>query len=209
MATRGKRQSKVGHSEAGSGDRKVAKPAVKPAAKPALTPAVKAAAKSAANGARPRRYWLFKSEPESYSFAQFERDGRTFWHGVRNYQARNLLRDDIQVGDGVLFYHSNAEPMAIVGIAEVVRGGYPDPTAFEPNSDYYDADSDPSDPTWFLVDIACRAAMRTPVTRELCKQEPALADMVLLQRGSRLSVQPVTADEWRTILRLGGVTETW
>ena len=156
-----------------------------------------------------RRYWLFKSEPGSYSFDQFERDRRTFWSGVRNYQARNLLRDDIQVGDGVLFYHSNAEPMAIVGIAAVVRNGYPDPTAFDRRSEYHDPDSDPAAPTWFVVDIECKGAMHTPVTREQCKLEPALAGMVLLQRGSRLSVQPVTTDEWRTILRLGGQHESW
>ena len=159
--------------------------------------------------ARARRYWLFKSEPSSYGFPQLQSDGRTFWSGVRNYQARNLLRDEIKTGDGVLFYHSNAEPMAIVGIAKVTVDGYPDPTAFEPKSPYHDPDSDPSDPTWFVVDIECVGAMRQPVTRELCKQQPALADMVLLQRGSRLSVQPVTADEWRTILRLGGQKETW
>jgi predicted RNA-binding protein with PUA-like domain len=159
--------------------------------------------------ARARRYWLFKSEPGSYGFPQFERDGRTFWSGVRNYQARNLLRDEIQVHDGVLFYHSNAEPMAIVGIARVVKNGYPDPTAFVPGTDYYDSKSDPQDPTWFVVDIACVGAMRAPVTREQCKAEPALAGMMLLQRGSRLSVQPVTADEWRTILRLGGQKESW
>ena len=194
MATRGKQQQgKARQGEARNGTRA----------------ATKSAATPAGGDPRPRRYWLFKSEPESYSFAQFQKDGRTFWHGVRNYQARNLLRSEIQVGDGVLFYHSNAEPMAIVGIAEVVRGGYPDATAFEPKSDYHDPDSDPSDPTWFQVDIACRGAMREPVTRERCKQEPALADMVLLQRGSRLSVQPVTADEWRTILRLGGAAEAW
>lgn len=158
---------------------------------------------------RARRYWLFKSEPDSYSFADLQRDRRTFWSGVRNYQARNLLRDDIRVGDGVLFYHSNADPMAIVGVARVVRDGYPDPTAFEPNSPYHDPDSDPSDPTWFVVDIECVAAFREPLTRDRCKAEPALADMMLLQRGSRLSVQPVTDAEWNTILRLAGQKETW
>ena len=164
--------------------------------------------KAAAPG-RARRYWLFKSEPDSYSFAQLQSDRRTFWSGVRNYQARNLLRDEIRTGDGVLFYHSNAEPMAIVGIARVVKDGYPDPTAFEPKSDYHDPDSDPSDPTWFVVDIECVAPFREPLTRERCKAEPALADMVLLQRGSRLSVQPVTAAEWNTILRLAAQKETW
>lgn len=158
---------------------------------------------------RPRRYWLFKSEPESYGFEQFRREGRTSWNGVRNYQARNLLRDEIQVGDGVLFYHSNAEPTAIVGIAKVVKAGHPDPSAFDPDSDYHDPDSDPSAPRWFVVDIECVGAMREPVTRDRCKAEPALAGMVLLQRGSRLSVQPVTAAEWQTILRLGGQKESW
>ncbi|MEO6594775.1 MAG: EVE domain-containing protein [Planctomycetota bacterium] len=165
--------------------------------------------KSTKSAARGRRYWLFKSEPETYGFEQFQREGRTFWHGVRNYQARNLLRDEIQVDDGVLFYHSSADPTAIVGIAKVVRAGYPDPTSFDPKNDYYDPGSDPQNPTWFVVDIACVAALSAPLTREQCKAEPALADMVLLQRGSRLSVQPVSADEWRTILRLGGQKETW
>jgi predicted RNA-binding protein with PUA-like domain len=156
-----------------------------------------------------RRYWLFKSEPEAYGFEQFRRDRRTFWHGVRNYEARNLLRDQIQVGDGVLFYHSNAKPMAEVGVAKVVKAGYPDHTAFEPTHAYHDPDSDPSDPTWFMVDIECVGPMATAVTREAMKQEPALADMMLLRPGSRLSVQPVTASEWRAILALGGHEESW
>lgn len=156
-----------------------------------------------------RRYWLFKSEPDAYGFAQFQRDGRTFWHGVRNYEARNLLRDAIRVGDGVLFYHSNAKPMAVVGVAKVVKAGYPEHTAFEPEHEYHDPDSDPSDPTWFMVDVECVGAMAKPVTREAMKAEPALADMMLLRAGSRLSVQPVTPREWRTILALGGQRESW
>jgi len=156
-----------------------------------------------------RRYWLFKSEPESYGWAQFGKDKTTSWSGVRNYQARNLLRDQIQVGDGVLFYHSSTEPMAIVGVARVSKAGYPDATAFDPKSPYYDPDSDPKAPTWFLVDIECVGPMREPLLRERLKQEPLLQDMVLLQRGSRLSVQPVTAAEWRAILQLGGQKEAW
>ena len=173
------------------------------------SPTQPARGKPAGGTARPRRYWLFKSEPDSYGFARFEADGRTFWSGVRNYQARNLLRDEIRVDDGVLFYHSNAEPTAIVGVAKVVKDGYPDPTAFEPKSPYYDPKSDPQEPTWFVVDIECVGAMREPVTRERLKQEPTLEAMVLLQRGSRLSVQPVSAAEWRTILQLGGQKESW
>ena len=125
------------------------------------------------------------------------------------FRSRNLLRDDIQVGDGVLFYHSNAEPTAIVGLARVVKNGYPEPTQFDAKSDYHDPDSDPSDPRWFVVDIECVAPLREPLSRERCKAEPALAGMVLLQRGSRLSVQPVTDAEWNTILRLTGQKETW
>lgn len=154
-----------------------------------------------------RRYWLVKSEPSTYGIEQFARDGRTFWNGVRNYQARNLLRFEMQVGDGVLFYHSSAEPMAIVGTARVVRAGYPDHTQFDPASEYHDPDSDPADPTWFMVDLEHTATLREPLVRERLKREPALADMVLLQKGSRLSVQPVTAAEWRAILRLGGLEE--
>jgi predicted RNA-binding protein with PUA-like domain len=158
---------------------------------------------------RPQRYWLFKSEPGSYSFDDLSRDGRTHWDGVRNYQARNLLRDDIQIGDGVLFYHSNSKPMAIAGIAKVTKAGYPDDSAFDPASDYYDPKSRPDDPTWYMVDIAPVGPMREPLTREQLKAQKALAEMLLLQRGSRLSVQPVTKKEWDAILVLGGQRETW
>lgn len=158
---------------------------------------------------RPRRYWLFKSEPDSYSFAQLAKDTRTFWSGVRNYQARNLLRDDILLGDGVLFYHSNAKPMAVVGVAKVVKDGYPDPTQFDESDHYYDQKSDPADPRWFVVDIAHVAAMKEPITRDMLKANDKLADMMLLQKGSRLSVQPVTKQEWQIVLRMGGQKETW
>jgi len=154
---------------------------------------------------RPRHYWLFKSEPGSYSFDDLARDGRTHWDGVRNYQARNLLRDDVRAGDGVLFYHSNAKPMAIVGLARVVRGGYPDHTAFDPRARGYDPQSDPEQPTWFMVDIEPVGALPEPLTRERLKSVAALREMMLLQRGSRLSVQPVTAEEWSAVLKLAGV----
>lgn len=153
------------------------------------------------------RRWLFKSEPDVYSFADLQRDGRTCWDGVRNYQARNLLRDEIQVGDRVFFYHSNAEPMAIAGIAEVVRAGYPDPSALDPEHDHHDPDSDPASPTWYAVDIAPVAAFEPPVTRASLKEQPGLQDMLLLARGSRLSVQPVSPAHWRIVLRLAGHAE--
>ncbi len=182
----------------------------KPRREPALARPTAAPRPGVTGASRsPRRYWLLKSEPESYGWQQFEQDRRTFWSGVRNYQARNLLRDEIKVGDGVLFYHSNADPIAVVGIAKVVREGYPDPTQFEAGSDYYDAAATLDAPRWFVVDIECVQRFDVPVTREQLKDVPELAEMVLLQRGSRLSVQPVTAVEWRTILRLGGAEESW
>lgn len=156
-----------------------------------------------------RRHWLFKSEPDVYSFADLQRDRRTTWDGVRNYQARNLLRDEIQVGDGVLYYHSNADPMVIAGVARVVRAGHPDPAALDPRHHYHDPDSDPDDPTWYAVDIAPVRAFPEPLTREQLKQVPALADMMLLRRGARLSVQPVTPAQWRTILKLARVEVDW
>ena len=152
-----------------------------------------------------RGHWLFKSEAEVYGYPQLQRDRRTFWSGVRNYQARNLLRDAIKVGDGVLFYHSNSDPTAIVGIAKVVKSGYPDPTQFDPSSPYHDPDSDPNEPRWFCVDIAPVLALPAPITREQLKEDPALADMMVLRRGARLSVQPVTPVEWRAILAIAGV----
>ena len=154
---------------------------------------------------RTRHYWLFKSEPGSYSFDDLQRDGRTHWDGVRNYQARNLLRDDLAVGDGVLFYHSNVQPMAIAGLARVVRAGYPDHTALEPGAKGHDPKSDPEQPTWFMVDIEPAVAFPEPLTREQLAGVAALQQMMLLRRGARLSIQPVTVDEWRCILRLAGV----
>ena len=131
---------------------------------------------------------------------------RTHWDGVRNYQARNLLRDEIMVGDGVLFYHSSSKPLEIAGIAKVVREGYPDHTAFDPNDKHYDADSDPRDPRWFMVDIAAVTPLTPTLTRETLLGAPALRDMMLLRRGVRLFVQPVTPKEWKAILKLAKLT---
>jgi predicted RNA-binding protein with PUA-like domain len=135
------------------------------------------------------RYWLFKSEPSSFSWDDLWAAPRrtTNWSGVRNYQARNLLRDAIKQGDLVLFYHSSADPTAAVGLAEVTREGYPEP----------------SDPTWYQVDITAREPFTTPVTLAAMRKEPALADMMLLRKGARLSIQPVTPAEWRVIAKLG------
>lgn len=155
-------------------------------------------------GKTPRQFWLFKSEPEAFSIADLKKAKKqtAFWDGVRNYQARNYLRDSIQVGDGVLFYHSNAEPMAIVGTAKVVRAGYPDHTAFDSKDPHYDPKSDPDNPTWFMVDIQLESVFPQPLTRVMLQEVAALKKMVLLQRGSRLSIQPVTPAEWDAVLEL-------
>jgi len=155
----------------------------------------------------PRRYWLFKSEPDVFGFDHLlAAPGRTTnWEGVRNYQARNFLRDDVQVGDGVLFYHSNAEPAGVAGTAEVVRAAYADPTAFDPASDYYDPKSRPDAPAWLQVDVRAVARCARLVTLAELRAEPALADLVVLRRGNRLSVTPVTAAEWAAVCRLGRV----
>lgn len=157
----------------------------------------------------PRKYWLFKSEPSAFSIDDLAKASRqtTGWDGVRNFQARNFLRDEISVGDGVLFYHSSTDPLAIVGTATVVKAGYPDSTAFDKSDDHFDPKSDPANPTWYRVDIRLAQVFREPLTREQLLKAPALKKMVLLQRGSRLSVQPVTAAEWEAIHALAGVKD--
>lgn len=154
--------------------------------------------------ARVRRFWLMKSEPDVFSIDDLRRakGQTTCWDGVRNYQARNLLRDEVAVGDGVLFYHSSTEPPGIAGEAVVVRAGYPDVTAFDPNDPHYDPKSDPDRPTWYMVDVRFVRACKTLITRERLKAVVALRTMLVIRRGMRLSVQPVTPREWRTIMAL-------
>jgi predicted RNA-binding protein with PUA-like domain len=149
-------------------------------------------------------YWLFKSEPNCFSFADLMACPKrtTGWDGVRNFQARNFLRDAIRKGDGVLFYHSSADPPAIAGMAEVVKAGHPDPTAFDPEAQHYDAKSDAADPTWFQVSIRAVRAIDPPLGLPQLRAVPQLAKMELLRKGSRLSIQPVTPVEWTTILAL-------
>jgi predicted RNA-binding protein with PUA-like domain len=151
------------------------------------------------------RYWLMKSEPSVFSIDDLAaaKEQTTRWDGVRNYQARNLLRHDIAVGDGVIFYHSSADPPAAAGTAKVVRAGYPDPTQFDPRDGHFDHDSQRDDPRWFAVDIKFDSKFTRPVTLPELRAAPALKDMVLLRRGSRLSVQPVTAGEWKQIVKMG------
>ena len=150
-----------------------------------------------------KRFWLLKCEPESYSIEDLERDGRATWEGVRNYQARNLLRDELQVGDGVLFYASNAEPSGVSGLAEVVRAGYPDAFALKKGHPYFDPKSRAGEPTWYMVDIAFVERFAAVVPLEALKKAKGLEKMVVTQRGSRLSVQPVTGREFDIVVRLG------
>ena len=150
-----------------------------------------------------KRYWLLKSEPGSYSIDDLERDGTTSWEGVRNYQARNFLRDDSRVGDLVLFHHSNADPVGVVGIAKVVRAGYPDPLQFDKRNKYYDPKSKPESPTWITIDVGFVEKFAEVVSLATLKSMPGLESMVVTQRGSRLSVQPVTKDEFEIVRKLG------
>ena len=151
-----------------------------------------------------RRYWLMKTEPGAYSIDDLEQDRQTHWDGVRNYQARNFMRDDMRVGDGVLFYHSNCKPPGVVGLAGIVREGYPDHTAFDPGDMHYDPKSDPSSPRWFMVDMEFGVRFDQIVSLEALKAEPGLEEMVVTKR-SRLSVQPVTAGEFEVVKKMGGV----
>jgi predicted RNA-binding protein with PUA-like domain len=155
-----------------------------------------------------RNYWLFKSEPSCFSFDDLRNcpNSTEHWDGVRNYQARNYLRDEIRIGDGVLFYHSGIPSPAIVGIAEVVKAGYPDWTARDPASDHFDPRSSPSNPIWYMVDIKLDRPFPRAVKLYELKGIPALSGMVLLSR-SRLSIQPIRPEEWRQIHRLGGMEE--
>ena len=148
-----------------------------------------------------RQYWLMKSEPDVYSIDDLQEDGRTHWDGVRNYQARNIMRDDMKKGDRVLYYHSNASPPGVVGVAEVVKEGYPDHTAQDPDSNYYDEKATEEDPRWFMVDIAFVRKLPRMVPLHEIKDEKALEDMVLVNR-SRLSVQPVEEDEFEHVLAM-------
>ena len=149
------------------------------------------------------QYWLMKSEPAAFSIDDLARSAKqtTSWDGVRNYQARNFMRS-MKVGDQVLFYHSNANPPAVVGLATVVRTAYPDPTQFDPHDTHYDPDSDPKHPRWDMVDIRLARRLTGPLSLDRLRQERRLKHMELLRKGSRLSVQPVQPEEWETILQL-------
>jgi predicted RNA-binding protein with PUA-like domain len=147
------------------------------------------------------KYWLMKSEPSEVSIDDALRIGTAPWFGVRNYQARNFMRDQMQLGDGVLFYHSSCEEPGVVGIAEVASKPYPDATQFDTKSHYYDAKATPENPRWMLVDVKAIRKTRVLSLAEMRANED-LASMVVLQKGSRLSITPVTAAEWKAVVKL-------
>jgi predicted RNA-binding protein with PUA-like domain len=150
------------------------------------------------------KYWLLKSEPGVFSIDDLAAAPKktTFWDGVRNYQARNTLRDEMKLGDLAFFYHSNAEPPAIVGVVKIVREGYPDHTAFDESKDHYDPKSKKDAPTWFMVDVQHVETFKKPLSLDELRTVKGLEDMVLLQKGSRLSVQPVTKKQFDIITSL-------
>ncbi|HET8552230.1 MAG TPA: EVE domain-containing protein [Gammaproteobacteria bacterium] len=150
------------------------------------------------------RYWLMKTEPNEFSIDDLANRPNQVepWDGVRNYQARNMMRDEMKRGDRVFFYHSNSQPPGIVGIAEVCREGYPDITAFDPEDPHYDPKSDPDAPRWFRVDVRFVSKFQHKVTLDMLRAQPDLANMAVLRRGNRLSITPVSEREWRCVLKL-------
>ena len=148
-------------------------------------------------------YWLMKSEPDVYGIDHLaaEPDGVEHWDGIRNYQVRNMFRDQFRIGDQAFFYHSNTKVPGIVGVMEIVSEAYPDHTAFEPGK-YYDPKSDPDNPRWLMVDVRYVRHTRRVITLAELKADPALTDMALVRRGNRLSVMPVTDDQWAHILEM-------
>lgn len=150
-----------------------------------------------------RKYWLMKVEPSAYSIQDLERDGVTSWEGVRNYQARNFMRDQMQEGDGVLFYASNADPSGVTGLAEVAKPGYPDAFAWQKGHKYYDPASTPGKPLWYMVDIRHVETFPAVVPLDTLKQTNGLENMMVIRKGARLSVQPVTKAEFDIVARLG------
>lgn len=183
-----------------------AKPAArKPAPKPAKTEGGAWATVFTPREPGERRYWLVKSEPSVFSFDDLlaANDRTTHWDGVRNFAARNFMRDGMKLGDQVFYYHSSVDPQVIVGVCEVVREAYPDATAFDAAHHGYDADSDPNEPTWVMVDLRAVEPLARPVSLPEIKAKPELSQMALLRIG-RLSVTPVTVSEWEVIRAMAG-----
>ncbi|WP_413569944.1 EVE domain-containing protein [Bdellovibrio sp. HCB117] len=151
------------------------------------------------------KYWLMKSEPDVYSIDTLKKDGTTWWEGVRNYQARNFMSKEMSVGDLVLFYHSNAEPSGVAGIAKVSKAAAPDKTQFDKKSEYFDAKATKEKPNWFCVEVEFVAKFKNFISLSDLRDNEKLADMVVLQKGSRLSVQPVDKKHFDIVKKMGGV----
>ena len=147
-------------------------------------------------------HWLMKSEPDVYSIDDLERDGREMWDSIRNYQARNMMRDDMRIGDEIFFYHSNCKEPAIVGISKVASEPYPDPIQFDPESKYFDPKSSTDNPRWILVDVEFVRKFKRPITLAELKANTGLEGMILTRRGNRLSIMPVSDEHWNLILNL-------
>jgi predicted RNA-binding protein with PUA-like domain len=150
-----------------------------------------------------RNHWLFKSEPDVFSIDDLRRDAVTAWEGVRNYQARNFLRDTARIGDLVLFYHSNADPTGVAGVAKIVKAGYPDPSALDKQSPYHDPKATRDANPWVMVDLAFVQAFRRVVTLDELRSDPRLDGLLVTKRGQRLSIQPVTPEHFQVIVKLG------
>ena len=147
-------------------------------------------------------YWLIKSEPDCYSIDDLKKDKKTSWDGVRNYQARNFMRDDMKVGDNILYYHSNVNPPHIAGFAKVASKPYPDPTQFDKKSQYFDPKSTKENPRWMLVDVAFVKKVKVPLSLSEIKMDPHLEGMIVTERGQRLSIQPVSEKHFKHIEKL-------
>jgi predicted RNA-binding protein with PUA-like domain len=153
------------------------------------------------------RYWLLKSEPDVFSFDDLKKRAKKTepWNGVRNYQVRNMMRDEMALGDLGFFYHSSCPTPGIAGIVKIVKEAYPDHTQFDPSSEYFDPGSKPEEPRWLMVDVKWEAAFKTFVSLEMLRAEPALADMLILRKGNRLSITTVEPKHWEKICELGGL----
>ncbi|MEM6793476.1 MAG: EVE domain-containing protein [Acidobacteriota bacterium] len=150
------------------------------------------------------RYWLFKSEPHVYGLDELEKDGQTYWDGVRNYQARNFMRDEMKVGDLILYYHSNTKPPGVVGLARVASPPYADPTQFDSDSKYYDPKSTEENPRWQLIDVAFHARFERKVSLDEMKEEDDLDGMLVIRKGQRLSIQPVEPHHFERVCAMAG-----
>ena len=151
------------------------------------------------------QYWLMKCEPDVYSIYDLEKDGVIYWEGVRNYQARNFMRDDMKIGDKVLFYHSNSKPPGVAGLATVHKESYPDYFAFNPESKYFDPKSDKENPRWWMVDVKFEKILPKYVPLNDMKADERCAEMQVVQKGSRLSIHPIKEAEYKTICEMGGL----